>query len=159
MRKVRAAPAARPRKRPRMTAPGGNWEGLVEEVWGFLFCRLEGMTTGGAVAVDAGGGAGASEDDGDGDWFWVKAQLPFWQEKPKGQHWPSHWGSSASSCVVCRGFLGNLDASCWETSQVIGEMNWQSWPSGQHMTVELSGVVALQVDFCGQQNGTPVGQA
>lgn len=50
------------------------------------------------------------------------AHMPFWQEKPAGQHALPHVGRLVERSVLCIWFRGCAVAFCWARSQVIGWM-------------------------------------
>lgn len=87
----------------------------------------------------------------------IMAQRPLWHLYPSGQHSEPHVSSVAVRFVVWMAFEGCREAFCWLMSQVMGLMNLQSWPSGQHITEvasppePLSSLRAVQVVLEGQQ--------
>lgn len=87
----------------------------------------------------------------------IMAQRPLWHLYPRGQHSEPHVSSVAVRLVVWMAFEGCRVAFCWLMSQVMGLMNLQSWPSGQHITdvasppAPLSSFRAVHVVLEGQQ--------
>lgn len=76
--------------------------------------------------------------------------LLLWQLYPKGQHESPHFGRVSPSRIVLTTAFGWRVAFCCDTSQVIGSINAQLCPLGQHMA-ELSLSRLTQVDVDGQQ--------